>query len=734
MSDYVAVDWEAPYSDDLSVTELGSWKYARDPRQIPYLISVSDGVNTWAGEPKDFNFESLRGKKLLSHHKAFDEEIALGGNERGLFEFPDLKPYGNDHWLCTMDMSSYLWNVRSLADACRIGLGIEVSKSVRDRAKNKTVDDMKREGWWGEMLRYGQLDAQRCWNLFNKHGDKWPLFERRLSQLTTDQGRHGVQIDVQALEDAIRCLQKVIFVAEQNLPWTQRGRKPASPIGIAEECALRGIPVPPVKSRDPEGAQEWEDTYAPKHKFVLALRNIRKAKKTLATLETIKLRLRDDGSVAFSLKYAGAHTLRWAGDSGWNLQNMNKEPLFIDPELSFVFDKKLCAAYVAEFDKAHAGNASFGKLTNGTTFFDIRGLIIARPGMKLAPVDSSQIEPRVLNKLAGNEPLLEKIRKGMGIYEAFARDALGWTGGDLKTENKKLYALSKADVLGLGFKCGPDRFIAVAQIMAGVDITEGDEDFARAAAIDGTIHRRRRPIDGKNWNYEKNHKFEVEGQTYEFPSDDLDPNQSANTNPWETCVFVRARVNRRREMKTVLRCYPVYGMRSRVTVEEFRRNNPLIVAVWNALQAELEASEGRDLVVIGPHGGQLVYRNIRREKKNRTDPDTGETYQQTVYTGEIGGERFPLHGGILTENLVQWVARMAFAERMLDLHDRLQAEDSRQWVLFTVHDEAVPEILDPGENRKARQKEIEAILSITPAWFEGCPLGAEAKIVSRYLK
>lgn len=179
-------------------------------------------------------------------------------------------------------------------------------------------------------------------------------------------------------------------------------------------------------------------------------------------------------------------------------------------------------------------------------------------------------------------------------------------------------------------------------------------------------------------------------------------------------------------------------------MEEFRRNNPLIVALWDKLQAALEAAQGEDLVVQGPHGGCLVYRNVRRENVEKTDPDTGETYMQKVYTAEIGGHRYKLHGGILCENLVQWVARMVFAERKLDLHKRLQAEDPEQWVLFSVHDEAVPEIRDPAagiedlteaERRtRARCKELEQIMSITPDWFEGCPLAAEGKIVSRYLK
>jgi hypothetical protein len=734
MARLISLDYETPYGKDFNVTELGYDKYARDSRCVPYLISVCDGSEVWAGEPKDFNFDSLDGATLLSHNAAFDEEISLAAEERGLFRIPGLKRYGNDHWLCTLNMSSYLWNVRALPEAVMQGFGITVSKDVRSRAKDKSADDMKREGWWDEMLKYGQRDAQYCWELFNCHGHLWPQFERDLSRLTIDQGRRGVRVDRATLLGGIKVLEKIIFTAEQNLPWVAAGRKPASTIGLAEECRKVGIPPPPVKADDPEAAEDWEKTYAPRHPFVMALRNLRKAKKTKSTLETIALRIRADDTVPFSLKYAGAHTLRWAGDSGWNLQNMNKEPLFIDPQFSFVFDKAACKKYAEEFDKQHAGKVAAGTLSDGTKFFDLRGLVIARPGMKLGPTDLSQIEPRTLNTLAGNDALLQKIRDGMGIYEAFARDALGWTGGDLKTQDKKLYALSKADVLGLGFKCGPAKFITVAWIMAGVDITEGDEDFAKAAAVDGQIHRRAKSVDADGkpvWLYDQTRTFtSTTGHESEFLACYPEPAGLV----WEDCVFVEAKRRENRQPIKRVVPLPVYGMRSRVTVQQFRENNPLIVALWDKLQKALEDSVGRDLVVEGPHGGCLTYRDIRRTKEKKKNED-GEEYEQTVYTGLIGGRRYKLHGGILTENLVQWVARMAFATNALKLHRKLQDEHPDQWVLFTVHDEAVPEILDPGQaETKARTKWLEAQLSLPIDWMPGCPLGAEAKIVDRYLK
>lgn len=725
----IVVDYETFYDKEkYSVKELGNWKYCRHELFDPYLISVCDGAESWAGHPRDFNFESLRGRDLLSHHEAFDSEVTLAAEEKGLFKLPGMKAEGMTSWYCTMNMAGYLWNVRSLAEACQVGLGVNVDKGVRDKANGKTADDMKKEGWWPDMVRYSLSDAQLPWHLWARYQHQWPQFERDLARQTTDQGRYGIRIDIAALEQGISTLQRVIFNARLNLPWIARGNKPASPIGIAEECRLHGIPSPPVKCHNPEAAQEWEDLYAPKFKFVLALRNIRKAKKTLATLETIKLRLRPDETVAFALKCCGAHTLRWSGDGGWNLQNLNKEPLFFDPEFSFIFDKKACASYAEEFDSL-GGVTAAGVLKNGTTFFDIRGLVIARPGMKLGSVDASQIEPRVLNFLIGNEALLEKIRRGMSIYEAFARTSLGWAGGELKGGNKKLYALSKADVLGLGYRSGWEKFITVAWEMARVDITEDDEDFAKAASVDGTVHKRVRHED-KWWYYtipegaDKSLKCALE-----LPG--------GNYAPAEDCVFVQQIRRRKGEEVLVTVPLPVYGMRSRITVAEFRKTNPLIVGLWERFDDLLESSVGEDLVVQGPHGGTMTYKKVRQERRKQKNKDTGEEYTTRVFTAETGGRRYVLHGGVLTENLIQWVSRMAFAENELNLDRRLREVDPRQRVLFTVHDEAVCELADPcgdAEKTKGLVKFMEKEIAAVPTWLAGCPLAAEAKVLTRYVK
>lgn len=633
MHNVVSLDFETPYGKDFSVVDLGYYKYARDERCQPYMISVCDGSEVWAGHPKDFNFDALEGKFLVSHNSSFDEEIALGAAERGLFPFPKCVD-----WACTANMSAYLWNVRSLADAARVGLGVEVDKGVRDRAKGKSWDDMVREGWAEDMLKYARLDAQHCYHLWAKHADKWPDWERRLSRLTIDQGRYGLRIDVPRLEQYIAELNQVIFTALNNLPWVARGRAPASPLGMAEECRAAGIPCPPVKAHDPEAAADWEDTYAPQFAWVMAVRNLRKAKKTLATLETIKLRLRPDGTVPFSLKYAGAHTLRWAGDSGWNLQNMNKEPLFILPNKTFELASANLKTLNKLFDKDPA-------LVTDAIPLDIRGLIIARPGMKLAPTDLAQIEPRVLNWLAGNFALLSRIAMGMSIYEAFARDSMGWTGGDLKTEDKKKYALAKIQVLGLGYGCGWNKFITIAQ-QYEIDITEDDEKFALEAACDGKIYYRVK-YKGE-WVY-ASAPVGAKVQLADSLQEDLAPSP-LTAEGREKVIFV-AKENRRGE--TSLQVQTVYGQQSRALVRNFRESNPLIVALWNSMEEQLRGAVGSDLSIELPSGRGMTYRKVRQERRKFTDPDDDtKKIEKLCYTAEIGGRRYVLYGGLIVENCV----------------------------------------------------------------------------------
>jgi DNA polymerase len=122
--------------------------------------------------------------------------------------------------------------------------------------------------------------------------------------------------------------------------------------------------------------------------------------------------------------------------------------------------------------------------------------------------DLAQIEPRCLAYLSGNWPLLERIAAGESIYEAHARATMGWSGGPLKKENPRLYGLGKARTLGLGYQCAAEKFVTVARIMGGIEITLAEAEKTV------TDFRRSNPLITGLWAKLEREFVARHGQTY----------------------------------------------------------------------------------------------------------------------------------------------------------------------------------------------------------------------------
>jgi DNA polymerase I-like protein with 3'-5' exonuclease and polymerase domains len=460
---HLAIDFETYYDDEYSVRKLGNWAYCNDPRFDAYLVTLCDGENTWAGHPTELDWEKLRGFTLISHNAFFDRTVY-----RRLVELGIAPPGLDADWQCSSNLAAYFCGgTRNLEFATSLMLGIEISKTVRNRASGKTVADMQSEGWYDQMLDYGRRDAQYCWMLWDKFAAKWPDKERRLSDLSIRNCERGIHVNKELLESYLAALQQALFQLERRIPWVDRGEKPTSPKQLAEECRACGIPVPPTKKDDEDGADKWVDTYGEKFEWVRSIGAWRSINKTLKRFLLVASRLRPDGTMDFGLKYFGAHSGRFSGDAGFNIQNQRKEPLLLNADfLPETRDSVLKAAF-KQHDDTHAWPEWVAHI------IDERALIVPGPGHRFVISDLSQIEPRVLNTLIGNVELIDKIRSGLGIYEAFARTALNYTDpAPLKSKDKKLYALAKAEVLGLGYQCGPGRFPEVAKAMAGIEISE----------------------------------------------------------------------------------------------------------------------------------------------------------------------------------------------------------------------------------------------------------------------
>jgi DNA polymerase len=164
------------------------------------------------------------------------------------------------------------------------------------------------------------------------------------------------------------------------------------------------------------------------------MRTYRRSNALLAKVTTMCERIREDGTIPVSLKYGGAHTLRWSGDAGINWHNLPREEIM------------------------------------GA---DLRSVVEAPDGFVFINADQSQIEPRCTAWLTGDRAMLQLMQDpDSDLYEIHARLTMGYNNPRrLEDVDTLLRRLAKARVLGLTYGCGAEKFQVVAKLMAGLELT-----------------------------------------------------------------------------------------------------------------------------------------------------------------------------------------------------------------------------------------------------------------------
>lgn len=437
---YVALDSESYYDKDYSVADLGPWHYVHDPRFDCYMVSIADSEGwRWTGRPRDCDWGRVFGEDvtLLSHNTGFDMAVI----ER-LHELALIPPPVYAAWHDTADLSAYLGAPRNLAGASEMLLGIPMSKEMRGHMSGKQYDDLAPEKQQA-MIEYAQKDADNCLALWIKHGHKWPEDERWLSVHTREMGRKGMPVNIERVKAGILTLQTQRDEALANIPWAAESGTPLSKRYMEAQCKLDGIEMPSSMAKDSEECAAWEEKYADTHKWIRAVRTYRRVNMLLEKLHVLHDRT-VNGWFKYGLKYFGASvTGRWSGDSGFNIQNIMSKPMF---------------------------------------GIDMRAMFEAPEGYVFVTVDLSNIEPRVLAWLAGDTSLLEQLRTGMDIYEAHARNTMGYNEPEpLKVKAAAepfltMRKLSKARVIGLGYQCGILKFVDVARIIGNLTLSVAESE------------------------------------------------------------------------------------------------------------------------------------------------------------------------------------------------------------------------------------------------------------------
>ena len=448
-----ALDFETYYDAVCSVVTLGIHHYTRHPEFDAYLLTVcgDDGFE-YCGRPEDLDWSLIAGEgtRWVHHNASFDAHILYWLRETGKIP-ASAEP---EEWCCTADMCAYFGYPRSLAGAVGYLFGLKPDKSVRDKMKGRKFNELNAADNQ-ELLHYAIDDAKLCLRLWTELSPRYPWAEQVLSTHTAMMGWDGLPMDVDGLDRGISHVGDQIWNAEQSIPWTEDSPT-LSPKALAAECRKVGIEPPKSLAKDSEECAAWEDRYGEQYPWINAMRTYRRCNALKKKMETMRSRIKDDGRMAFGLKFFGGHTGRWSGDSGANLQNLPRGEMF---------------------------------------GVNLRNLIKCQPGRTFVVCDLAQIEPRVLAWLAGDEKLLESLRNGFGVYTAFARANNLWQGetDSLKKDDAALYQFCKASVLGLGYMVGPNKFTLMAPQLTGGAFAP---TLAEAETIVAEYRRRNTAVTG----------------------------------------------------------------------------------------------------------------------------------------------------------------------------------------------------------------------------------------------
>lgn len=372
----ITLDFESYYADDYTLSKMTTESYIRDPRFEAHGCAVKmspDLPARWwdRDELRDF-FEEIDWSKhaVLAHHAQFDGLI--------LSHHYSVRP---KFWLDTLSMARLL-----LGNHLSVGLDA-LAKHFGLAAKTVPYNLFKGKHWY-ELDKHTQKqvgdgachDVALTWSLFNILGkdfprEEYPVVDTVIRMFTDPVLRADNKIlrdlwlsEATRKQDRLRQLS----VTEADLQSAEK---------FAALLRERGV-EPEMK----DGKNNQIYAFAKTDQFMRDLqehdderiRTLAEArlgvKSTLLQTRAATLgQMERRGSLPVYLRYAGAGTLRVSGGDGANWLNFKRQS-------------------------------------------PIRKAILAPPGFLLCPIDSSQIEFRVCNFLAGQEDVIKQIRNGEDPY------------------------------------------------------------------------------------------------------------------------------------------------------------------------------------------------------------------------------------------------------------------------------------------------------------------------------
>lgn len=296
----------------------------------------------------------------------------------------------------------------------------------------------------------------------------------------------------------------------------------------------------------------------------------------------------------------------------------------------------------------------------------LRSMLRARPGHVFVSGDYSAIEARITAWLAGQDDLVAMFAAGQDVYKATASVLFGVPIAEVTHHQRQV---AKAIVLGCGFGMGPETFVTQAWQTYGVRLTpeQGVEYVA--------FYRNTYPLVQQYWW----HLGDCVLRAVKHP---------------ETPVTTR-------DGRVTFLC------RSRF--------------LWLILPSGRPLCYHQPEVILRTLPERVTLVNGVEVRKPARTVESVRVYSESGYSKKW--EAVHLYGGLLTENIVQAIARDIMVEGM-------QRVEPTHPIVMTVHDEVVSERPEADPQLETFLTQLQQV----PAWAPGLPITAEGWVGPRYRK
>lgn len=659
----LTVDFELYFDDEYTLTKLTTEEFVRDPRFQVIGVSVKfmHEPAVWLTDTQ-FRYAltqiRLDEAAVLAHHAHLEALI--------LSHHYGIRP---GFWLDTLSMErANSHHLRNDLGSILERRGIGHKGDAPDRYKGRRLETLTAEEW-NDYGDYARNDADTEWALFLQLLPGFPLDELKLIDITVRMfSEPALVADIPFLtafaeyED-----QRRAAMLEANKLEAGDFR---SEVKFAEILRARGVEPGTKKPAKPrKDGREWTYAFAKDDPFMQILldhedddiRQLAEARVAFKSVNALSRTRRilasaHRGPLPIYVAYSKAHTHRWGGGDKMNPQNWDR----------------------VKRDRQKKPIGWTGA---------IRRSIKAPPGQLIRVADLSQIEPRLTAYVANETWMLDAFRDPkVDLYskqasEIYRRPVDRKANPDDEVPGQ----MGKACVIGLGYKQGTFRF--AWECLKG-PFGNPPQTFTMATAEQLGVD--------VNAFMSKPHNVR---RALEMP-------------------------RRLNDREILIHCAVADAF-----VRRYRASVPAIEGFWELAETVIRAmAEGAVMRFGGPTGelletgpgyttlpGSGVY--LRYPELRWRDSEEFEK-RGWRYRTEEGWAK--VHGGVYTNNVVQWLARMKIAGDMIAVH-----EAGIRISMFN-HDEI--DALGPADTARADLATMYQIMRRPPRWAPDLPLNVDGGV------